>query len=163
MKRILSLLLIGFSTFYATACNFHGGFGLQIPSYPNLFTSISNIAVASASEVIPAFEKPEAMLNWQLAQKMGSTKPDLDITFYQAIEGHYSMISDASFRLFDNYPESRRPKAEDLMIMSEMSVFSAIVDQKITVDQALNEKWIVVNGEQEAVEMVKEWLLSSLY
>ncbi|MGF1722002.1 hypothetical protein L4D20_18390 [Vibrio kyushuensis] len=162
MKRTLSIFLLSLSAFYTTACNFHGGFGLQIPSYPNLFSSISNIAVASASEEIPVFEKPEAMLNWQLVQKMGATKPDLDITFYQAIEGHYSLISSASFRLFDNYPESRRPKAEDLMIMSEMSVFSAIVDQKITVDQALNEKWIVINGEQEAVKTVENWLLSSL-
>ncbi|MCK6264106.1 hypothetical protein KP803_12570 [Vibrio sp. ZSDE26] len=127
-----------------------------------MLTTISSITIASADDFLPDLEKPDAMLNWQLGQKLTSTKPDLQITFYQAIEGHYSILSNAQFRFLENYPDDKIPTNEDLMIISEMSVLSAIADQQIDIQEALNNRLITINGDPDEVQIVKQWLKNSL-
>lgn len=108
--------------------------------------------------MIPKMEKPATMLNWQLAQKLGDTLPVDQITFYEVGEGHYSTIGRDNYRWLGEYASDSLPKLGELMILSELVVFNALLDGDITIDKALEEMWIKVNGPKEQREAVTQWL-----
>ncbi|WP_295893471.1 hypothetical protein [uncultured Vibrio sp.] len=160
MKRIittfLSALLFTSTVF---ACGFHNDTGLiAVPNHPGIMLTIPSIQTAIEDQTIPASEKPAAMINWQLAQKLSATKPNHDIIFYQAIDGHYSTVSSNNFRWLEDYNSETRPPLGALMILSEMNVFNALMEQQITIDQAFEKRWIHVNGPRDQREAVTHWL-----
>ncbi|MGL6258246.1 hypothetical protein [Vibrio sp. WXL210] len=163
MKRIISLglavLLASTNTF---ACGFHDGAGaLDIPNYPGIMFTLARIKAATDVEMISEMEKPAAMLNWQLAQQLRDTMPVDNITFYQVIEGHYSTITNDPYRWLNDYSSDTRPALGELMILSELSVLNALLEGEITIDKALEEMWIKVNGPREQREAVTQWLRDS--
>ncbi|WP_047044825.1 hypothetical protein [Vibrio mexicanus] len=144
----------------STACNFHGGFGIQLPSHAGLLTTLSNVALAEKHGTISTRDKPETILNWQLAQK-AKNKPDIDITFYQVLQGHYSTISGHSFRFFDNYQRETAPVEEDVIILSEFSVFGSILEGQLSMHEAMKLELVTITGSEIAKDQVKLWLLDS--
>lgn len=162
--KILSLLLFGFfsPSFLAYACNLHGGVGIQIPAHKNLLTTLSNIATATAQWRLQPLYKSEFQLNSELAAKLHSTKPAFDIIFYQAIEGHYLVVSQGSFQWLEVYTKAKMPNQNDVMIISELTVFDAIIENRMTIQAALKQQLIVINGPEGAQEIIHSWLVKAL-
>jgi hypothetical protein len=160
MKHISLPLLITLVLSPKTlACGFHEGVGmLNIPNYPGIMFTLTRVNAALEVGMIKKMEKPAAMLNWQLAQKLNSTIPVDNITFYQVSEGHYSTIGNDDYRWLGDYQSETKPALGELMILSELIVMNALLDGTITIDKALNEMWIKVNGPKVEREAVTQWL-----
>lgn len=159
MHKILIAIICLLAPFMALACNFHGGVGIQIPQHPNLLATLSNVARADSH--VNQLVKPQAMLNWQLAQALNRTKPNFDITFYQVIEGHYSLVSSSQTRWLEAYPIDQIPGNDEAMILSELSVFNALLEKNISIDSALSQQLITINGSSEQKAQVREWLIDA--
>ncbi|NVD07763.1 hypothetical protein FCU94_12810 [Vibrio sp. JPW-9-11-11] len=158
MSRIIWLLIL-IATPSALACNFHQDRGrLSVPNYPAIMLTLPSIIEASESHQIAQIQKPHAMINWLLAQKLNSTMPVDQFTFYQVVEGHYSSVTGRSSGWLSQYQGESKPKLGELMILSELSVFNALLEQQITIEQAFDQRWITVNGPKAEREAVKKWL-----
>ncbi|MGF1695325.1 hypothetical protein L4D20_02485 [Vibrio kyushuensis] len=158
MKKLIGLVILTLS-FKAIGCAVDaGGFSAGLPQHRGALTTLMNIATARQSDDLPARTMPEQVLIWQLAQQLGQTKPDLDITFYQAIEGHYSKFSSSSFSIFKPYPDNTMPTNQELMVISEFDVLAALLNKELTWKQVLEYKLLIINGETEEIEQVQEWL-----
>ncbi|GAM75378.1 hypothetical protein JCM19241_3290 [Vibrio ishigakensis] len=120
--------------------------------------TLARVNAAKDVELIPLSKKPDAMLNWQLAQKLSSTMPVEKIVFYQVNEGHYSFVTKDNYRWLQEYTLDKKPKLGELMILSELSVFDALFERSISIDTALSEMWIKINGPKRERELVTEWL-----
>lgn len=163
LKTIACLVLAFLSpSFVAYSCNMHSGIGVQIPNHNNLLTTLSNIATATAQWRLQPLYKPEIQLNLELAEKLQQTKPDFEIIFYQAIEGHYLMVSTEQAIWLQTYNKAQRPSNEDAMIISELTVFDAIIEKKLTITDALQQQLIVINGPELKQKMIYNWLVDSL-
>jgi len=162
--KTLSLLLFGFfsPSFLAYACNMHGSVGVPIPQYTNLLTTLSNIANATAQWRLQPLTKSEFQLNVELSGKLHDTKPDFDIIFYQAIEGHYLMVSEDAFQWLQVYTKLQKPTESDVMIISELTVFDAIIEKRMTITEALEDELIVINGPESDKKIVQQWLVKAL-
>ncbi|CAK1709886.1 conserved exported hypothetical protein [Vibrio crassostreae] len=158
MNRIVWLLLL-IVTPTALACNFHQDRGrLFVPNYPAIMLTLPSIIEASESNEIAQIQKPHAMINWLLSQKLNSTMPVEPFTFYQVVEGHYSSVTGHSSGWLSQYQGENKPKLGELMILSELSVFNALLEQQITIEQAFDQKWITINGPKAQRQAVKTWL-----
>lgn len=161
MKKWLFFIILSLS-FKATSCAFDGaGLSAGLPQHPGSLTALMNISLARQSNLLPENTIPEQMLVWQLAQQLRAGKPNVDITFYQAVEGHYSRFSSRPYSIFESYPDNAKPNNSELMVISEFDVFAALFSSKLTLQQAIDDGLFIINGPASEVEEVKLWLQAS--
>ncbi len=161
MSRIVWLLIL-IATPSVFACNFHPERGrLFVPNYPGIMLTLPSIIKATENKQIADMQKSSAMSNWLLAQKLNSTMPVEPFTFYQVVEGHYSSVTGHSRGWLSQYQSDSKPKLGALMILSELSVFNALLEQQITIEQALDARWITINGPKDQRQAVRQWLIEA--